>query len=83
MSKFVRSCSENYTKDCYILKLDIQGYFMSMNKDILYEKIEKSLKLKAQSLKLKALCHSENQIFLLNLINKVVYNDCTKNSLFK
>ena len=29
----MRSCSENYHKDCYILKLDIKGYFMAMNKD--------------------------------------------------
>ena len=28
---FIRSCSQNYTKDAYILKLDIQGYFMSIN----------------------------------------------------
>jgi len=25
---FIRSCSQNYSKDCYILKLDIKGYFM-------------------------------------------------------
>ena len=28
--KFVRSCSDNYRSDCYILKLDISGYFMSI-----------------------------------------------------
>lgn len=40
---FIRSCSCNYTKDCYILKLDIKGYFMSMYKPLLYEKIEKEI----------------------------------------
>ncbi|MDR3150514.1 MAG: hypothetical protein LBU14_02620 [Candidatus Peribacteria bacterium] len=40
VAKFIRSCSENYTKDCYILKLDIQGYFMSIDKNKLYEKIK-------------------------------------------
>jgi len=44
VSKFIRSCSENYTKDCYVLKLDISGYFMSINKDILFEKIERVLR---------------------------------------
>jgi len=29
LNHFIRSCSENYKKDCYILKLDIKGYFMS------------------------------------------------------
>jgi len=41
IDKFIRSCSENYTKDCYILKLDISGYFMSMNKKTLYSKVAK------------------------------------------
>ena len=43
VQKFIRSCSNNYTEDCYILKLDISGYFMNINKDILFEKIEKVL----------------------------------------
>jgi len=33
----ISGCSEGYTKDCYILKLDISGYFMSINKKILRE----------------------------------------------
>jgi len=32
MTDFMRKCSENYTKDCFVLKLDVKGYFMSMNK---------------------------------------------------
>jgi retron-type reverse transcriptase len=36
VEQFVRLCSENYTKDCYILKLDIRGYFMNINKQILF-----------------------------------------------
>lgn len=33
----IRSCSNNYTKDTYILKLDLKGYFMSINKQKLYD----------------------------------------------
>ena len=40
IDKFIRQCSENYTKDCYILKLNLQGFFMSINKNILFEKPE-------------------------------------------
>ena len=36
---FIKECSDNYKKDCYILKLDISGYFMNINKEILFEKI--------------------------------------------
>lgn len=28
-------CSQNYTRDCYIMKLDLQGFFMSINKAML------------------------------------------------
>ena len=32
---FIRECSRNYTKDCYILKMDIQSFFMSIDKGLL------------------------------------------------
>jgi len=43
LSHFIRSCSKNYSKDCYILKLDIKGYFMAIDKDILYQKVKKTI----------------------------------------
>ena len=39
LDHFIRSCSENNKKDCYVLKLDIKGYFMSINREILYNKV--------------------------------------------
>jgi len=38
--KFMRQCSGNYKKDCYILKMDIKGYFMSVNRKILMDRLE-------------------------------------------
>ncbi len=35
----IRSCSQNYSKDCYILKLDLRGYFMSINRKLLLKKL--------------------------------------------
>lgn len=35
----IKQCSQNYKQDCYILKLDIQGYFMSIDKTILQQKL--------------------------------------------
>lgn len=32
---FVKECSDNYTSGCYILKLDIEGYFMNINRTLL------------------------------------------------
>lgn len=36
----IRQCSGNYTKDCYILKLDLKGFFMSIDKMLLAEKVD-------------------------------------------
>ena len=37
----IEVCSSNYTKDCYVLKLDIKGFFMSLPKPLLAERIDK------------------------------------------
>jgi len=46
---FIEQCSENYTRDCYILKLDVRGYFMSINKQILYEILESDIERFSES----------------------------------
>jgi len=68
---FIRSCSENYQKDCWILKLDIKGYFMAMDRNILYKKIERGL---------KAVKNAEFDVgLILYLIQTVIFNDPTQN----
>ena len=32
----IRSCSDNYKNKCFVLKLDIEGYFMNINRELLY-----------------------------------------------
>lgn len=39
----IRSVSQNYTVECVALQLDFRGYFMSMNHDILYDRIADTL----------------------------------------
>jgi hypothetical protein len=73
---FIRSCSENYRKDCYILKLDISGYFMSIDKAILFEKIEKILKKFESKIDF-------DYLLIRWLIQKVIFNDPTKNCVVK
>ena len=36
----LREVSRNYTTDCYIMRLDIEGFFMSIIKQMLYNEIE-------------------------------------------
>lgn len=73
---FIRSCSRNYSRDCYVLKIDIKGYFMAMDRSILYQKIEKTLQRFNNSV--------DFDIDLVRwLIRKVVFNDPTKNCFIK
>ena len=73
---FIRSCSQNYSKDCFILKLDIQGYFMSINRRLLFHKVKQVLFSK--------LNHIEFDLsLLLGLIEKTIFNDPTKNCVVK
>ncbi|MBQ2637534.1 RNA-directed DNA polymerase [Candidatus Saccharibacteria bacterium] len=43
-SKNMRRASNNYTKKAYIIKLDIQGYFMSLPRDKLFQRVVWGLK---------------------------------------
>lgn len=36
---FVRSCTDNYRIEAWVLQLDVSGFFMSINKGLLYENI--------------------------------------------
>jgi hypothetical protein len=79
VNSFIRSCSMNYKKDCYILKLDIQSYFMSINKTKLFELINQIL------IKDKA----KNNIFIFDedlvdyLLKVIIFNDPAKNCIIK
>ena len=36
---FIRKCSANYSRPCYVLKLDIEGFFMHIDKEILLARL--------------------------------------------
>ena len=76
VNHFIRSCSENYSKECYILKLDIKGYFMAMNKKIIYEKI-------ASLLNKEKMKHSFDLALTLHLIEQTLFNNPTKDCITK
>lgn len=37
----IKECSANYTGDCYIMKLDLKGFFMSISKRMAYNMVDK------------------------------------------
>lgn len=72
---FVQSCSDHYTKNYYILKLDIQGYFMSINKHLLWKKLMSMLER-------EILPYAWNTI-VLYLLEKTIWNDPRKDCIIK
>jgi hypothetical protein len=72
----IRSCSDNYQRSCYVLKLDISGYFMSIDRRILYRKISESLAPYRNSVPFDFELVDE-------LVRQVVFNDPVKNCCIK
>ena len=90
--RFLRVCSRNYTQDCYILKLDISGFFMHINKNILYQKLRAFIEenyfqddsAPSQSHARDCGKAGKNDLdILLDLCEKVIYNNPTKNCVIK
>ena len=71
---FVKHCSKNYKEDCYILKLDILGFFMHINRTILYERLEYFIEHNYKE---------KDKVLVLNICQKIIFNDPTKNCTIK
>ena len=76
LNHFIRSCSRNYTRDCYILKLDILGYFMAIDRFILCQKVEKTLN------RFQNIADFDIDL-ILRLIRQVIFHDPTKHCRLK
>ncbi len=72
--RFIRRCSKNYTTDCYILKMDIQGFFMAIDKRILWAKLRNFI---------NQYYHHADKELLLELCYKTLANNPTKNCFIK
>jgi hypothetical protein len=71
---FIKNCSHNYTRDCYILKLDILGFFMHINRFILFERLEKFIQVKYQE---------QDKELLIQLCKEIIFNEPTQNCTIK
>ena len=74
VTRFIRQCTSNYTQDAYVLKLDIQGFFMAINRRILWEKLRPFIEQKYQ--------HQDQELILF-LCHKILTNNPTKNCFIK
>ena len=71
---FIKACSENYTKDCYILKLDIQGFFMHINRNLLFSMLEKFI---------HHYYTQADKALVLAITQKIIFNQPTQNCIIK
>lgn len=74
VNRFIAQCSQNYHSDCYVLKLDIKGFFMHINKDILFDKLTAFVNQHYTQADKDA---------LVDLCEKVIFNDPTQNCIIK
>ena len=65
VEEHIRRCSENYTKDCYIMKIDVRSFFMKISKQRLYDLTERLLREKYQGNDLP---------ILLYLLRETIFN---------
>lgn len=74
VAEHIRLCSENYTKECYILKIDILSFFMKISKRRLYDLTEELLHER----------YGGNDLaILLYLLRETIFNRPEKNCIRK
>lgn len=74
VTHFIRQCSQNYQVPCYILKLDIEGFFMHIDKNILFDRLQSFINEKYTQ---------PDKKLIIELCRTVIFNDPTKNCLIK
>lgn len=81
----IRSCSANYTRQCWILKLDIQGYFFSIDRNLLYRMISTVLSERwcEYCARQSVQYHMLDLDTVLFLIDRVIHCDATKNCIIR
>ena len=66
LEHFMRSCTENYTKEAYVMKLDLTGFFMSIKRSRLLAMVNKLVSSKYSG---------NDKEMLLYLVEKLIMND--------
>ncbi len=81
--RYLRACSDNYTRDCYILKLDIKGYFMTMNRQRLYEKVLAIMEKGERKAAAKGQTINFDPGLVKYLLELIIFNDPRTNCIIK
>jgi hypothetical protein len=76
VKSFMRGCTHNFTREAWVLKMDILGYFMRIDRQLLFDRIQK----KVIGYQLPMKCEKS---LLLYLLEKVIFHDPTAHCLIK
>lgn len=74
VKSMIEECSEFYTQDCYILKLDIRSFFMSIDKTVLYRMLFEFMTERY---------HHQDKYILLRLVKQIVFHNPENNCVIK
>jgi RNA-directed DNA polymerase len=79
LKRFIAQCSANFKKDCYVLLGDIKGYFMSIFRPDLWDRLKKFVEEKYHGIdKEKFLWQLETFLFHSPLDNTIIRGDRKK-----
>ncbi len=87
-SRYLKEVSNNFTQNAYILKLDIKGYFMNINREKLMQKLKKMVPEEAFSAHQLKMTKGNPTIdidysILCYLLEQIVFNNPTENCIIK
>ena len=71
---FIKKCSKNYSEDCFVLKLDIQAFFMNINRKLLFDKLHSYILDKY---------HLPDQKIVIDLCRKIIFYSPVDNCIIK
>jgi hypothetical protein len=74
VERFMRAVTNNYTRKAYVLKLDILGYFMNMNRELVWQRCKEGL----EKMSARGLLTREQRELLDYLLPIIIFHDPTK-----
>lgn len=71
---FIETCSAHHTRSAHVLKLDVQGFFMHINRKLLYQRLLQFVTERYTA---------QDKQLVLDLITKIIFNDPAKHCIIK
>ena len=74
VDRFIRRETANYAREAYVLKLDIKGFFMSIDRRLLFSRLERFLKERY---------HASDRTLVTELCRKTIYAEPARNCFIR